>query len=88
MIRIPFSGPDICDLYAKIIVTLQKGCLGREISFENLVVMDELPDLDSKTLEIPKILDCMWLYCSDVWVGTDSCPRLGFLLYDSRLSEG
>ncbi|SVC02654.1 uncharacterized protein METZ01_LOCUS255508 [marine metagenome] len=49
--------------------------------------MDELPDLDSKTLEIPKILDCMWLYCSNVWVGTDSCPRLGFLLYDSRLSE-
>jgi len=54
MIRIPFSGPDICDLYAKIIVTRQKGCLGREISFENLVVMGELPDLDSKTLEIPK----------------------------------
>ena len=59
MIRIPFSGPDICDLYANIIVTFQKGCLGREISFENLVVMDELPDLDSKTLEIPKILDCI-----------------------------
>ena len=88
MIRIPFSGPDICDLYANIIVAFQKGCLGREISFENLVVMDELPDLDSETLETPKILDCMWLYCSDVWVGTDSCPRLGFPLYDSKLSEG
>ncbi|CUS55268.1 hypothetical protein MGWOODY_XGa2279 [hydrothermal vent metagenome] len=59
MIRIPFSGPDICDLYAKIIVTLQKGCLGREISFENLVVMDELPDLDSKQSEILRIFDCM-----------------------------
>ena len=88
MIRIPFSGPDICDLYAKIIVTLQKGCLGREISFENLVVMDELPDLDWKTSEILKIFDGMLLYCSDVWVGTDSFPRLGFLLDDSRLSEG
>ena len=54
MIRIPFSGPDICDLYAKIIVTLQKGCLCREISFENLVVMDELPDLDSKQPEFLK----------------------------------
>jgi len=59
MIRIPFSGPDICDLYAKIIVTLQKGCLGCEISFENLVVMDELPDLDSKQSEILRNFDCM-----------------------------
>ena len=88
MIRIPFSGPDICDLYANIIVTFQKGCIGREISFENLVVMDELPDLDSKRSAILKISDCMWLYCSNVWVGTDNYPRLGFLLHDSKLSEG
>ena len=87
MIRIPFSGPDICDLYANIIVTFQKGCIGREISFENLVVMDELPDLDWKASEFLKLSDSILLYCSNVWVGADSCLRLGFLFRDIRLSE-